>query len=54
MFGLFVQHNNSLRRILVDYGFLGYPLLKSFPCNGFIELALNSLNFLEYREHLEN
>jgi NADH:ubiquinone oxidoreductase subunit C len=38
MFGVFFINNNSLRRILTDYGFRGYPLRKSFPLSGFFEV----------------
>ena len=36
-FGIFFLWNNDLRRILTDYGFMGYPLRKDFPLTGFIE-----------------
>jgi NADH-quinone oxidoreductase subunit C len=38
MFGVFFLNNNSLRRILTDYGFRGYPLRKTFPLTGYLEL----------------
>ena len=37
-FGLYFLFNKDLRRILLDYGFKGYPLKKNFPLSGFIEL----------------
>lgn len=37
-FGLFFLFNKDLRRILLDYGFQGYPLRKDFPLSGFIEV----------------
>lgn len=38
MFGiLFVNHYN-LRRLLTDYGFNGYPLIKNFPLTGYTEI----------------
>lgn len=37
LFGIFFSGNNDLRRILTDYGFIGHPLRKDFPLNGFIE-----------------
>jgi len=37
-FGLFFLYNKDLRRILLDYGFSGYPLRKDFPLSGFIEV----------------
>ena len=37
-FGLYFFFNKDLRRILLDYGFQGYPLRKDFPLSGFIEV----------------
>ncbi len=37
MFGLFFFENYDLRRILLDYGFNGFPLQKDFPVVGFVE-----------------
>jgi len=38
MFGVFFHHHSRLRRILTDYGFVGYPLRKDFPCSGYREV----------------
>jgi NADH dehydrogenase (ubiquinone) Fe-S protein 3 len=38
MFGVFFYNHSRLRRILTDYGFVGYPLRKDFPCSGFYEV----------------
>ena len=38
MYGVFFSNNESLHRILTDYGFEGYPLRKDFPLSGFDEL----------------
>ena len=38
MFGVFFANNKDMRRILTDYGFLGYPLRKDFPLSGFVEV----------------
>ncbi len=37
-YGLYFFFNNDLRRLLLDYGFKGYPLHKNFPLSGYIEL----------------
>ena len=39
MFGIFFFKHHDLRRILTDYGFVGYPLRKDFPLSGFVEVA---------------
>ena len=39
MFGIFFKNNPDLRRILTDYGFLGFPLRKDFPLSGFLEVC---------------
>jgi len=38
MHGVFFFNHPDLRRILTDYGFEGYPLLKDFPLSGFTEI----------------
>jgi NADH:ubiquinone oxidoreductase subunit C len=38
MFGVFFRNHSDLRRLLTDYGFLGYPLRKDFPLMGFVEV----------------
>jgi NADH:ubiquinone oxidoreductase subunit C len=38
LFGIFFIKNHDLRRILTDYGFVGYPLRKDFPLTGFVEI----------------
>jgi NADH-quinone oxidoreductase subunit C len=42
MFGIFFVGNKSLRRILTDYGFVGFPLRKDFPVVGFLEMRYDS------------
>ena len=39
MFGIFFLNHSSMQRLLVDYGFEGYPLRKDFPLSGYIELG---------------
>lgn len=38
MFGIFFYNHPDLRRILTDYGFEGFPLLKDFPLSGYLEV----------------
>jgi len=37
LFGIFFDNNQSLKRILTDYGFEGHPLRKDFPLSGYVE-----------------
>lgn len=43
LFGIYFNFNNDLRRLLTDYGFLGFPLRKDFPVSGFVEIQYNFL-----------
>jgi len=43
LFGIFFFNNLDLRRILTDYGFIGYPLRKDFPLTGFIEVVYDDI-----------
>jgi NADH:ubiquinone oxidoreductase subunit C len=38
MFGIYIKDHPDLRRILTDYSFLGSPLRKDFPLNGYVEV----------------
>ena len=38
MFGIFFFKHNNLKRILLDYGFFGFPFRKNFPLSGYIQL----------------
>lgn len=38
LLGIFFYNHPRLRRILTDYGFVGYPLRKDFPTTGFYEV----------------
>jgi NADH:ubiquinone oxidoreductase subunit C len=44
LFGIFFLMNKDMRRILNDYGFVGYPLRKDFPLVGFFEVEYNDLS----------
>jgi NADH:ubiquinone oxidoreductase subunit C len=49
MFGVVFFDHHSLRRIITDYGFVGYPLRKDFPCFGFYEVRFSdSLQKVNY------
>ena len=39
-FGVSFFLHKNLRRILTDYGFFGYPMRKSFPLVGFLDIDL--------------
>jgi NADH:ubiquinone oxidoreductase subunit C len=38
MLGIFFSFHVDLRRILTDYGFVGFPLRKDFPLAGYTEV----------------
>jgi len=42
MFGILFRGNSNMKRILTDYGFVGFPLRKDFPVTGFLELNYNT------------
>jgi NADH:ubiquinone oxidoreductase subunit C len=43
LFGIFFLNNKFLKKILLDYGFLGHPLRKDFPLTGYIELVHSTI-----------
>jgi NADH:ubiquinone oxidoreductase subunit C len=53
MFGIFFNSIESNSRILTDYGFIGYPLLKEFPLNGYVELRYDDISRVILVEPLE-
>ncbi|MCF6768083.1 NADH-quinone oxidoreductase subunit C [Thiotrichales bacterium 19S11-10] len=38
LFGIIFENHPDLRRILTDYGFIGYPFRKDFPLTGHVEM----------------
>lgn len=49
MYGVFFVKHPDLRRILTDYGFVGFPLRKDFPLSGFREVQYeDSVKQVEY------
>jgi NADH-quinone oxidoreductase subunit C len=40
-FGIFFSKNKDLRRILLDYGFKGFPLKKNYPSTGYLDTYYN-------------
>ncbi|BAP87856.1 NADH dehydrogenase subunit C [Burkholderiales bacterium GJ-E10] len=38
LFGIVFEGNPDLRRILTDYGFVGYPFRRDFPVSGHVEM----------------
>lgn len=42
LFGILFNDHSDLRRILTDYGFIGYPFRKDFPISGHVEMRYDS------------
>lgn len=38
LYGILFKGHPDLRRILTDYGFVGYPFRKDFPVQGYVEM----------------
>lgn len=38
LYGILFDGHPDLRRILTDYGFVGYPFRKDFPISGYVEM----------------
>lgn len=53
MYGIFIVGHPDLRRILTDYGFLGFPFRKDFPLSGYVELRYDEINKYVVVEPLE-
>lgn len=41
MFGLYYLNKKDNRKLLLDYSFNGFPMLKNFPVIGNIEIIFN-------------
>lgn len=41
LFGILFEGHNDLRRLLTDYGFVGYPFRKDFPLVGNVEMRFD-------------
>lgn len=42
LYGIFFDGHPDLRRILTDYGFVGYPFRKDFPVSGHVEMRYDA------------
>lgn len=53
MFGIYFYNHPDLRRILTDYGFDGFPLLKDYPLSGYMEVRYDDEQKRVVNEPLE-
>jgi NADH:ubiquinone oxidoreductase subunit C len=44
MYGTIFYFKNDLRKLLLDYGFIQWPMLKDFPLEGYTEYTFDLLN----------
>jgi NADH-quinone oxidoreductase subunit C len=42
LYGILFEGHPDLRRILTDYGFIGYPFRKDFPLSGQVEMRYDA------------
>lgn len=42
LYGIVYRDHPDLRRILTDYGFVGYPFRKDFPVSGYVEMRYDA------------
>jgi NADH-quinone oxidoreductase subunit C len=42
LYGILFEDHPDLRRILTDYGFIGYPFRKDFPISGYVEMRYDA------------
>lgn len=42
LYGILFKGHSDLRRILTDYGFIGYPFRKDFPLSGHVEVRYDA------------
>ena len=42
LYGIHFEGHTDLRRILTDYGFVGYPFRKDFPISGYVEMRYDA------------
>jgi len=50
MFGIIFQNHPDLRKLLLDYGAIGTPLLKQFPLTGYTQIAYTVKKGLLFQE----
>lgn len=53
LFGIFFYNHFDLRRILTDYGFIGFPFRKDFPLTGYKEIRYDDTLKLILSENLK-
>lgn len=42
LYGILFSNHPDLRRLLTDYGFIGYPFRKDFPLSGYVEMRYDA------------
>jgi NADH:ubiquinone oxidoreductase subunit C len=50
MFGIIFENHKDLRKLLLDYGATGTPLMKNFPISGFTQISYSSQKTLVWEK----
>jgi NADH-quinone oxidoreductase subunit C len=54
LFGVFFLNHCDLRRLLTDYGFIGFPLRKEFPLIGYKDNRYDDFNHVILYENIQH
>lgn len=50
MFGILFTEHQDLRKLLLDYSYVGNPLRKDYPVTGYNQISFTALKVLVFKE----